>query len=112
MDKVPRDQVVLPTEADLRNGLVMDASGPVLPSWSNTGFLELSLSRPAAVSRAPAAGDHRWPLLMRVERVNSTCHLRNLSRTRGGIGSAPYDDRQRTLTHFFAPAPKDSRGRR
>ncbi|PHH59519.1 hypothetical protein CDD81_3134 [Ophiocordyceps australis] len=66
---------------------------PVCPSWSNTGFLDVTLSRSNPSS----------PLVLCISSVNCTLHLANLRKTRGGIGSAPLDQRQRTIRHFFTP---------
>lgn len=90
-----------------RNDLATDGhvSGP--PSWSNTGYLEVHMTR-LSVPPGPAAPDDAslasWQV--RLERVNCTSHLVNLKKTRGGIGSAPFDERQRTMRHFFHPQSK------
>lgn len=66
-------------------------------SWSNTGYLEMTLS----------GGQPQWSALKaRIEVVNSTGHLQGLRKTRGGIGSARFDSNQKTMDSFFKPAPK------
>ena len=79
--------------------------GIVLPPWSNTGYLEGELSiaaeRPRADARPP-----RPPLALHIDRVNCVDHLRDLKRTRGGIGSSQFDARQKTVDSFFQAAPK------
>ncbi|KAM0428549.1 hypothetical protein ACHAPT_006909 [Fusarium lateritium] len=70
------------------------------PSWSNTGYLE-------AVVTAPP--DNLGHLQMRVDKVNSVEHTKSLKRTRGGIGSAKFDAKQKTMDSFFTPAPKRSK---
>ncbi|KJZ71917.1 hypothetical protein HIM_08673 [Hirsutella minnesotensis 3608] len=94
--------IVLPAGPE-RNGLALDGPAPVLPSWSNTGYLEVVISAPSGA----LSDDIDW-LRRRlcVERVNCTVHLQNLKKTRGGIGSAPFDERQRTMNHFFPRQPK------
>jgi 2,3-bisphosphoglycerate-dependent phosphoglycerate mutase len=69
-------------------------STPLQPTWSNTGYLEAQLTAPGTT----------WSSVkLHVLRVNSVDHLHGLRKTRGGIGSARFDDKQKTLTSFFAP---------
>lgn len=85
-----------------------------LPSWSNTGYLELEIrslepsskteSAPHSQEEASAIGaavqgPSCWRMI--VLKVNCTAHLKNLKRTRGGVGSATYDSRQRRLEGFL-----------
>ncbi|OAA69898.1 Histidine phosphatase superfamily, clade-1 [Cordyceps fumosorosea ARSEF 2679] len=68
--------------------------GPALrPHWANTAYLE------AMVVLDPVVGG--GGLRMHVIRVNCTVHISELKRTRGGIGRAAHDDRQRTLDSYF-----------
>jgi broad specificity phosphatase PhoE len=68
--------------------------GPVLPTWSNTGYLEAHLT----------SADNAWSSTkLHILRINSVDHLQGLRKTRGGIGSARFDGKQQTLTSFFAP---------
>ncbi|KAI0147730.1 histidine phosphatase superfamily [Xylariaceae sp. FL1272] len=72
-------------------------------AWSNTGYVQASLNAPAgefASSDAPC----RWH--MAIEAVNSLDHLVGLKKTRGGIGSAKFDSKQRTMDSFFASSSK------
>lgn len=81
-----------------------------LPSWSNTGFLELRIH---LVTQNNEPGDqqtHNSTELeqaqilnasLEVSAVNSTEHLVNLKRARGGIGSSTSDDKQKRLDNFF-----------
>ena len=83
-----------------------------LPNWSNTGFLELRIGSPSDIvpnpisaleSSSPEADGSR-PLasqLLTILAINSKDHLLNLKRTRGGVGSAPFDARQKSLEGFF-----------
>jgi broad specificity phosphatase PhoE len=81
--------------------------------WTNTGFLELEVisiaSAPNAstvfiehsVLRAPEGRPPLSTLAMRVVTVNGRDHLLNLQRTRGGVGSAAHDTRQKQIDGFF-----------
>lgn len=69
------------------------------PVWSNTGYLE-AVATP--VGHASQLTSHQ----LHVEQVNCVVHLKGLKKTRGGIGSARFDDRQRTLDSFFGSAEK------
>ncbi|KAK2050029.1 phosphoglycerate mutase [Colletotrichum somersetense] len=76
-------------------------------SWSNTGYVEMHITTtpvPSASKQAPAV---RWPgLVLETVAVNCTDHLRGLRKTRGGIGSAKFDERQKTISSFFTPSSK------
>ncbi|KIX94561.1 uncharacterized protein Z520_09607 [Fonsecaea multimorphosa CBS 102226] len=83
-----------------------------LPAWTNTGFLEVTIQKPIPkVADQPRKGqplistDIRSSALsgysMTVHGVNSKDHLLDLKRTRGGLGSSPYDVKQRNLDGFF-----------
>ncbi|KAI1349399.1 histidine phosphatase superfamily [Xylaria sp. FL0043] len=67
-----------------------------LAPWSNTGVLQarLELSHSTQSFR------------MIVEQTNNLDHLQGLKKTRGGIGSAKFDSRQRTMDSFFTSASK------
>ncbi|KAK5991912.1 putative phosphatase [Cladobotryum mycophilum] len=91
-----------------RGGMTIDrtlsSSGPGAvasafssPFWDNTGYLECTLSVTTTASRPKS-----WNL--HVKQVNCVSHLRDLKKTRGGIGSAAHDDKQQTLTSFFPVA--------
>ncbi len=91
-----------------------------LASWGNTGYLEMSVrkSQPSEVSGQTASGSGSAPtpvstgsgqkpkVGLTVVRVNVQDHLADLKKTRGGIGSARFDSRQRTMDSFFTPAAK------
>lgn len=87
-------------------------------SWSNTGYVEMVFSRPVSlpsgsasnqvpapqsVTSSPSLGRYHHVAIVR---VNSVQHLEGLKKTRGGIGSAQFDSRQRTMDSFFAPVSK------
>ncbi|OAA78648.1 Histidine phosphatase superfamily, clade-1 [Akanthomyces lecanii RCEF 1005] len=91
MDRVPRGKFTLDA------ALMRDPGAPPLqPWWSNTAYLELILRQLAPDGR-PGGG----PLRMHVLQVNCKVHLQDLRRTRGGIGSAPHDDKQRRIESYF-----------
>ncbi|KAJ5091566.1 hypothetical protein NUU61_006436 [Penicillium alfredii] len=85
------------------------------PSWSNTGFLTVfiqpnlaeasntntaSVDTPIPAPQPPSTALlHGWSLV--ILGVNSKDHLTGLHRTRGGIGSAAHDTRQKRLDQFF-----------
>ncbi|KAF6817738.1 phosphoglycerate mutase family protein [Colletotrichum sojae] len=72
-------------------------------AWSNTGFVEMVISPSASTGSAAA----KWPnLSLQTVAVNCTDHLQGLRKTRGGIGSAKFDEKQKTLSAFFVPTGK------
>jgi broad specificity phosphatase PhoE len=82
---------------------------PSLPSWSNTGYLEIEI-KPAPVrtdltSPRSVNADFQWAGLsgqqMLIKSINRKDHLNNLKRTRGGLGSAAFDAKQKSLEAFF-----------
>ncbi|OHW89576.1 phosphoglycerate mutase family protein [Colletotrichum incanum] len=79
-------------------------------SWSNTGYVEMHITTaplPSATASKDAALTLKWPRLsLRTVRVNCTDHLQGLRKTRDGIGSAKFDEKQKTLKSFFAPMAK------
>ncbi|KAM7203982.1 Histidine phosphatase superfamily [Rhypophila sp. PSN 637] len=94
-----------------------------LASWSNTGYVEAvigaSSPSPGASSTGltlagpPMTASPTLPAVtLSVARVNAVDHLDGLKKTRGGIGSAQFDRRQRTVDSFFRPVAKDQRGGR
>ncbi|KAF5538504.1 hypothetical protein FMEXI_9373 [Fusarium mexicanum] len=72
------------------------ASAFVRPSWSNTGYIEALITRDSSDKH----------LHMRVLKINSVDHLKGLRKTRGGIGSAKFDAKQKTMDSFFKPASR------
>ncbi|KAK0705549.1 histidine phosphatase superfamily [Lasiosphaeris hirsuta] len=79
--------------------------GEYLTAWSNTGYLEMVVKR--GVAAAVPSGGLNVSLV--VIRVNVVDHLEGLKKTRGGIGSAQFDSRQRTLDSFLTPSSKKPR---
>lgn len=91
-----------------------------LPSWSNTGYLELEI-RPAPVQPgldAPQSVDLDSTRLMLsgyqmlIKTVNAKDHLNNLKRTRGGLGSSTFDGKQKRLEGFFKKPKTDAQSRK
>ncbi|KAH6695533.1 phosphoglycerate mutase family protein [Plectosphaerella plurivora] len=88
--------------------LVSSLNADVPARWSNTGFTRLEVSFVEAPTSSEA--HPRWPhCRLAVATVNSVAHLAGLKKTRGGIGSAQHDARQRTVTSFFASGPSKKR---
>lgn len=75
--------------------------GTLVPFWSNTGYMELSVCRclTPIVSAAVESLLSGWTVT--VLSVDNTTHLRALRRTRGGIGSLQHDSKQRSIESFF-----------
>lgn len=125
-----------PTNIAMAPGITTgDDRPPVLisPSWSNTGFMSLSILPHPHVSTSPSQQQpgydqrgaiaysatptedlpptqdvsvpdahfilHGWS--MRIMALDSRGHLASLRRTRGGIGSASHDNRQKRIDQFF-----------
>ncbi|PNP77732.1 hypothetical protein FNYG_08813 [Fusarium nygamai] len=72
------------------------ASAFVRPSWSNTGYIEALITRDSSDKHVH----------MRVLKINSADHLKGLRKTRGGIGSAKFDAKQKTMDSFFKPTSR------
>lgn len=70
------------------------------PPWSNTGFLSLFIASSVPKSETSTLSQmHGW--YMKVQAFNYTAHLNGLRRTRGGIGSAMHDTKQKQIKDFF-----------
>lgn len=87
-----------------RVGSEFHSALPVLPSWSNTGFLHGVLS-PSTVD-VEQTTPRPLPFKLHINRVNCTDHVKGLKKTRGGIGSARFDDKQKSIDSFFAVKAK------
>ncbi|KAI2624536.1 phosphoglycerate mutase-like protein [Hypomontagnella submonticulosa] len=98
---------------------------PEFTAWSNTGVLQAKLeldegeqtlhSRSKTASRVSpvSPGDdirsldtRKKALRLTIELTNNLEHLEGLRKTKGGIGSAKFDSRQRTMDSFFSSASK------
>jgi broad specificity phosphatase PhoE len=70
------------------------------PAWSNTGVTTVLLRQSrVADSRQPHTLLHGWSIT--ILDIDNKDHLANVSRTRGGIGSAAHDAKQKTVDRFF-----------
>ncbi|GLI74013.1 hypothetical protein PoHVEF18_002245 [Penicillium ochrochloron] len=121
-----------PMSISLMPGITAWDGGPAAllsPSWSNTGYMELSIRMKPSPSASPPqrqltshelrvapssttdtevpssgspAGDillQGWS--MKILAVDNKEHLAGLRRTRGGIGSSSHDSRQKRIDQFF-----------
>ncbi|KAG8411877.1 hypothetical protein J3458_015172 [Metarhizium acridum] len=70
-------------------------------SWSNTGYADLVISKSDAAVDVAAGGNPWFGLELRVAQINCTTHLAGLRKTRGGIGSAAHDEKQKTIEGYF-----------
>ncbi|KAI3390628.1 hypothetical protein diail_9007, partial [Diaporthe ilicicola] len=105
-------------EADLR--LRISASSvpaglrPPITSVNGRPLLGSVVPRQNSKDNAVAAVETRQgeaptlEILMTVTSVNSTEHLQGLKKTRGGIGSAAFDQKQKTMDSFFTRPAKAS----
>ncbi|RYP70338.1 hypothetical protein DL771_005545 [Monosporascus sp. 5C6A] len=82
------------------------AHGDIVAVWSNTGVLQVKIERPSAEATSSEQSRHRDGLKFTVQLTNNLDHLQGLKKTRGGIGSAKFDSRQRTMDSFFIPVSK------
>ncbi|KAK3493555.1 histidine phosphatase superfamily [Neurospora crassa] len=89
--------------AKLSSGSVAGRS-EFLAAWSNTGYLEMKVDAIASSEET-----EKSTVKLTVVRVNVLDHLHGLKRTRGGIGSAKFDSKQKTMDSFFKPAAKKRR---
>lgn len=102
-DRIPRGDIILPPDPE-QQGLTIDSSEVIFPLWAITGVLDVVISPgrdPAVVQQPP-----KLPFQANIRRVNCRSHLENLQKARGGIGNAPFDEKQRTIRNFFTPLPK------
>ncbi|KAK4121870.1 phosphoglycerate mutase-like protein [Parathielavia appendiculata] len=103
-------------------------ASPRLVGWSNSGYVELVVrvdhpSTPAVTDGLGEVSGERTSdlvpstaslvqqpkITLSVVAANVLKHLEGLKKTRGGIGSAQFDKRQRTVDSFFAPAAKKAK---
>ncbi|KAJ5664151.1 hypothetical protein N7507_004882 [Penicillium longicatenatum] len=97
-----------PMDISLATGDASRDRGPAAlfsPSWSNTGYMTLFI-QPAQESQEGITSSSRTDALlngwaMKIVAVDNKEHLAGLHRTRGGIGSAVHDSRQKRIDHFF-----------
>lgn len=93
-----------------------------MASWWNTAYLEAVVSPRSAVAMTASTGDGSSgptpPVIgtvapgsdpavrLNIIGVNRVDHLQGLKKTRGGIGSAKFDTKQKTVDSFFRASPK------
>lgn len=98
------------------------SSSEWMASWKNTAYLEAVVSRRTTIATAPAGhgtdGGGRTvvaagtastgdpAIRLNIIGVNNVDHLQGLRKTRGGIGSAKFDTKQKTVDSFFKSTPK------
>ncbi|KAI5920371.1 phosphoglycerate mutase-like protein [Camillea tinctor] len=92
-------------------------------TWSNTGVMRIkvepkkvTISSPQTIRSIAAtssnvgstalADSHPAAVQLTIKDTNNVDHLQGLKKTRGGIGSAGSDSRQRTIDSFFGSATK------
>ncbi|KAJ5627988.1 hypothetical protein N7490_010216 [Penicillium lividum] len=97
-----------PMDISLATGDPSRDHGPAAllsPSWSNTGFMTLLIQPSPAFQEHNTSCSRQDALLngwtLKIVAVNSKEHLTGLHRTRGGIGSAIHDFRQKRIDQFF-----------
>lgn len=104
-------------EADLRLRINAPAAAeprPAATPANSRPMLGSVVPRQGSRDNAVAAPDARQAeaptleILMTVTTVNSTEHLRGVKKTRGGIGSAAFDQKQKTMDSFFTRPAKAS----
>ncbi|KAL0941441.1 phosphoglycerate mutase family protein [Colletotrichum truncatum] len=92
-------------------GTVVSTPEDQMPlAWSNTGYVEVHITASATSKTTESKQSDStptWPdLSFKTITVNCTDHLQGLKKTRGGIGSAKHDEKQKTLNAFFTPTAK------
>jgi hypothetical protein len=102
-DRIPRGDIILPPDPE-QHGLTIGCSEVIFPFWAITGVLDVIISprsEPAVAQQPP-----KLPFQADIRRINCRSHLENLHKARGGTGSAPLDETQRTIYNFFTSIPK------
>lgn len=64
------------------------------PPYGNTGYIECDVRL--------RSEDGKW--VVNVHRINEMRHLRDLERTKGGLGSSTYDEKQTKISDMFKKA--------
>lgn len=104
-----------PAELLRLSGLGGGGNSEYLVAWSNTGYLEASVEPKAeqdSVSMVNDTAQQQWRglITVAVKVINCKDHLQGLQRTRGGIGSAKFDEKQKTMDSFFAASKTKTTG--
>jgi hypothetical protein len=111
--RFPKKSITICAEVTAAKGqIILEHLG----GWSNTGVLEISVEKqasnedsPSKVASLPPLSSTRTALLgykVEIRAVNAQFHLQGVKRARGGIGSARYDEGQKSLDSFFKRAKK------
>ncbi|KAI0393244.1 histidine phosphatase superfamily [Xylariaceae sp. FL0594] len=74
--------------------------------WRNTGVMQMRFDVPPTSCAASSGLPSGKTIRTTIEHANNLDHLQGLKKTRGGIGSAKFDSRQRTVDSFFVPTSK------
>ena len=113
---LPKDSVTLSPGVSIGSGGVTPLE--YLGGWSNTGYLELDLhtrsparahnkARPTSPSQSPKLSSPSSfdkslsGYYVSIKTVNGKAHLQGLKRTKGGVGSAKFDEGQKSIESFF-----------
>ncbi|KAJ5301398.1 hypothetical protein PENANT_c023G06709 [Penicillium antarcticum] len=95
-------ELVHPADVHFASEKQLDATIAARPAWSNTGVATIYLQRSwEAKARKPRTKTTLQGWSITVLDVDNKDHLANLTRTRGGIGSAAHDTKQKTMDRFF-----------
>lgn len=105
---------VMPTPVATSSSIEVEPGRPGQPSSSASSEDAAPTLRKAALDGPPLPDAQIAPpepskavdIQLSVKRVNCVEHLQGLKKTRGGIGSAGFDEKQKTMDSFFRPAKK------
>jgi hypothetical protein len=93
-----------------------------LATWRNTAYLEAAvvpkatrtITTMAAVAGSRATNRTTHPtdpaVRLNIVGIDRVDHLQGLKKTRGGIGSAKFDTKQKTVDSFFKSGPRKDPG--
>jgi len=113
---LPKDSVSLAPGVSIGSGGVTPLE--YLGGWSNTGYLELDVqkrSQEKTGRNAVCSASSQFPerahspisesslssCKVIIKTVNGKAHLQGLKRTKGGVGSAKFDEGQKSIDSFF-----------
>jgi probable phosphoglycerate mutase len=105
---------------DASEKLSADTNSDYFAAWSNTGYLEAEVIQisPSATGNSAdglsSLAEQSFPIRpgrsvffrFIISTVNCVDHLQGFKKTRGGIGSAQFDSKQKTMDSFFKASPK------
>lgn len=99
------DREHAPDLSNIESAVVPVASLEEITVIEETDRVSAPPATPSGEAAAPMVPD----IQLFVKAVNSVEHLQGLKKTRGGIGSAGFDEKQRTVDSFFARPAKKSK---